>query len=232
MEVASSRFSGKKGCQNFAKRFQRGFHTWPDLAGFWPDYSFVPFFTRWWTVEGPLSRRSSSPSSPNSPRALRACRMLTSGADWQCYRLYNLTAASDRLEWPEDRLDDLPPLLMIVRGIDGIAAGSSVWVMFKSAGKKVQLSRPVDLIGPVRRPGRLQGDEAGSASTRGLQVSPEKLLLPIFVSPPRTKGRKRRTRGGERESCHQKKQVQPEPKECEIPPHPGGLSSFQRLFRR
>ena len=30
--------------------------------------------------------------------------------DWQCYRFYGLIETSDNLEWPEDRLDDLPPL--------------------------------------------------------------------------------------------------------------------------
>lgn len=32
--------------------------------------------------------------------------------DWQCYRHYGLIDADDRLEWPEDRLDELPPLTL------------------------------------------------------------------------------------------------------------------------
>lgn len=30
--------------------------------------------------------------------------------DWQCYRHYGLIDAEDNLEWPEDRLEELPPL--------------------------------------------------------------------------------------------------------------------------
>ena len=38
--------------------------------------------------------------------------------DWQCYRHYGLIEASDNLEWPEDRLDDLPPLTLGERAFE------------------------------------------------------------------------------------------------------------------
>jgi hypothetical protein len=38
--------------------------------------------------------------------------------DWQCYRLYGLVEASDDLEWPEDRLDELPGLSLGQRAFE------------------------------------------------------------------------------------------------------------------
>lgn len=38
--------------------------------------------------------------------------------DWQCYRLYGLIEANDDLEWPEDRLDKLPPLTLGERAFE------------------------------------------------------------------------------------------------------------------
>jgi hypothetical protein len=48
-----------------------------------------------------------------SAAAIRA-RMISlqEELDWQCYRHYGLIDAEDRLEWPEDRLDELPPLTL------------------------------------------------------------------------------------------------------------------------
>ncbi len=51
--------------------------------------------------------------------ALRA-RMITlqEELDWQCYRHYGLIEADDDLEWPEDRLQDLPPLALGERAFE------------------------------------------------------------------------------------------------------------------
>lgn len=38
--------------------------------------------------------------------------------DWQCYRHYGLIDAADDLEWPEDRLDALPPLTLGERAFE------------------------------------------------------------------------------------------------------------------
>ena len=38
--------------------------------------------------------------------------------DWQCYRHYGLVDANDHLEWPEDRLDALPPLSLGERAFE------------------------------------------------------------------------------------------------------------------
>lgn len=38
--------------------------------------------------------------------------------DWQCYRYYGLIDARDDLEWPEDRLDALPPLSLGQRAFE------------------------------------------------------------------------------------------------------------------
>ena len=38
--------------------------------------------------------------------------------DWQCYRHYGLIDASDNLEWPEARFDDLPPLTLGERAFE------------------------------------------------------------------------------------------------------------------
>jgi len=38
--------------------------------------------------------------------------------DWQCYRHYGLIDDDDDLEWPEDRLDDLPPLTLGERAFE------------------------------------------------------------------------------------------------------------------
>jgi hypothetical protein len=38
--------------------------------------------------------------------------------DWQCYRHYGLIDADDNLEWPEDRLDALPPLTLGERAFE------------------------------------------------------------------------------------------------------------------
>jgi len=51
--------------------------------------------------------------------ALRA-RMISlqEELDWQCYRLYGLIDAEDDLEWPEDRLECLPPLTLGERAFE------------------------------------------------------------------------------------------------------------------
>ncbi|MCC5840768.1 MAG: BREX-2 system adenine-specific DNA-methyltransferase PglX [Opitutales bacterium] len=38
--------------------------------------------------------------------------------DWQCYRLYGLADPADALEWPEDRLGELPPLTLGERAFE------------------------------------------------------------------------------------------------------------------
>jgi hypothetical protein len=38
--------------------------------------------------------------------------------DWQCYRHYGLIDAKDQLEWPEDNLDALPPLILGERAFE------------------------------------------------------------------------------------------------------------------
>jgi len=38
--------------------------------------------------------------------------------DWQCYRRYGLIDSDDHLEWPEDRLDTLPPLTLGERAFE------------------------------------------------------------------------------------------------------------------
>lgn len=42
--------------------------------------------------------------------------------DWQCYRHYGLIETSDDLEWPEDRLADLPPLTLGERAFEILMA--------------------------------------------------------------------------------------------------------------
>ena len=42
--------------------------------------------------------------------------------DWQCYRHYSLIDAADDLEWPEDRLDALPPLTLGERAFEILMA--------------------------------------------------------------------------------------------------------------
>jgi hypothetical protein len=55
----------------------------------------------------------------NTADALRAQMIsVQEELDWQCYRLYGLIEASDNLEWPEDRLDDLPPLTLGERAFE------------------------------------------------------------------------------------------------------------------
>jgi len=64
--------------------------------------------------------------------------------DWQCYRLYGLIDADDDLEWPEDRLDALPPLSLGERAFEirmaqQMAAGEFETTWFerhKDAGSK------------------------------------------------------------------------------------------------
>jgi len=42
--------------------------------------------------------------------------------DWQCYRLYGLVDADDQLEWPENRIDELPPLQLGERAFEILMA--------------------------------------------------------------------------------------------------------------
>lgn len=42
--------------------------------------------------------------------------------DWQCYRLYGLVNAEANLEWPEDKLDDLPPIQLGERPFEIVMA--------------------------------------------------------------------------------------------------------------
>jgi hypothetical protein len=50
---------------------------------------------------------------------ISACMIsLQEELDWQCYRHYGLIDADDKLEWPEDRLDELPPLSLGERAFE------------------------------------------------------------------------------------------------------------------
>jgi hypothetical protein len=42
--------------------------------------------------------------------------------DWRCYRFYGLTEPSEGLEWPEDRLNELPPLNLGERAFEIVMA--------------------------------------------------------------------------------------------------------------
>jgi hypothetical protein len=58
----------------------------------------------------------------NSFNSRRALITLQEELDWQCYRLYGLIEVSDNLEWPEDRLDKLPPLNLGERAFEIVMA--------------------------------------------------------------------------------------------------------------
>lgn len=72
--------------------------------------------------------------------------------DWQCYRHYSLIDTDDNLEWPEDRLDALPPLNLGDRAFEirmarQIADGELETTWFerhKDAGSKAITELPAD----------------------------------------------------------------------------------------
>lgn len=72
--------------------------------------------------------------------------------DWQCYRHYGLMEERDDLEWPEDRIEELPPLTLGERAFEirmarQMAAGELETTWFerhKDAGSKPITELPAD----------------------------------------------------------------------------------------